>query len=417
MNQDQIGPLGDQVLELILYNSDLRDQVLIFLVPLDQYNVILMIGEGRVLPNYIKTEKQLTCSDVMDRSDKIVSIDLNSSYLIHKNPTLQTFNLFRNLIFLDCSYSNTVKRISSLDCLKELYCVCCPSLVLIDLPRVGIVDCSYCETLITLSLGSSIIDLTCMDCPLIKLPDNMIQLTKLDCGSSNVCELPNDMIHLKELSCSFNSLIKRIPETLIHLETIDCNNCDSLKNIQFEFAPNLQWMECSYMNIDIPPIVYRNVLSLDIHMCSLIKEICVQPFNQLRDLRCHMCKNLEYIPSELTSLTRLDCSDCPLISSLPSTLIELERLDCYQSQLVSLPDTYIKLQYLACGSSHRLLEVPDTYTCLRRLSCSDCSSLRSIPKIKMIQEYEYYDDGCTLQNHNCISLPKTRTSTYLTCLL
>lgn len=71
----------------------------------------------------------------------------------------------------------------------------------------------------------------------VRLPNNLLNLKKLNCSNNELTSLPGAMTNLESLNCSNNNLTS-IPNGMTNLEYINCsnNNLTSLREAQASFS-------------------------------------------------------------------------------------------------------------------------------------------------------------------------------------
>ena len=120
------------------------------------------------------------------------------------------------------------------------------------------------------------------------------------------------------------------------------------------------------------PEIDPNTILLD---CSNCKKIASLPSN-LPNLKFLVIygTNISSIP-EYLSLEGLYIMNCP-IESLPD-FPKLKKLNANNSQLISLPETYYRLEYLLIDNTP-IQSLPDTLISIKQISANGCKMLTEI---------------------------------------
>lgn len=133
-------------------------------------------------------------------------------------------------------------------------------------------------------------ELNCFGCRLDKLPNGMINLRILYCGSNRLTKLPNDIVNIKKLEC-FDNYIEKLPNGLTQLEILECytNNLKKLPNDMVK----LKKLRCS--GNQLTEIPYG--------------------LNKLELLDCYGNK-LTMLPYDMTNLKHLECWSNPELQKI-----------------------------------------------------------------------------------------------------
>ncbi|GKV29289.1 hypothetical protein SLEP1_g38227 [Rubroshorea leprosula] len=291
-----------------------------------------------------------------------------------------------------------LEELKQLQSLVELKFWSCPKLKfirlegLVSLKTVYIYQCDELECLPSgLSSCTALKKLKINECSsLVSIPEEVKQLQSLveldfeKCPKLKFIPSLEGLVSLKTINIYFCEELERLPSGLSSctaLEKLEITGCSNLVSIPEELK-------------QLQPLV-----ELKFWSCPKLKFIpSLEGLVSLKKINIFNCKELERLPSGLSSCTALEklvITECSNLVSIPEelkqlqSLVELDFENCPKLKFIPRLEGLVSLKTVIITGCHELEHLPSglpSCTALEKLEIWGCSNLVSIPEeLKQLQ--------------------------------